>query len=103
MSNRNDYQRLYESLSPEVRNEITIALEAAKKGIYQRAASFNKEPRPIPIGSNSIYGAKNARIDLAKRTIFDPYYKALKDLEEKYGIKTVLAVEIRNYVKARIN
>jgi hypothetical protein len=27
----------------------------------------------------------------------------LKDLEEKYGIKTVLAVEIRNYVKARIN
>ena len=101
--NRNDYGRLYDSLTAEIRDEITAALEDARKGIYQRAASFNKEPRPIPIGSNSIYGAKNARIDLAKRTVFDPYCKALKELEEKYGIKTVLAVEIKKYRTPRSN
>ena len=62
-----------------------------------------KSCAPTAIGRKPTDTAINARIDLAKRTVFDPYCKALKELEEKYGIKTVLAVEIKKYRTPRSN
>ena len=97
--NREDFERLYDSLTPEIRNEITAALEAARKGIKERAVSFKFAER-VDMGNQTtqqIQDYMNAWLDLGKKTIFDPYQQALKDIEEKYGAAAVIAVKIRKY------